>query len=126
MKPIVHKSAEDYLECILVLQEQGQQVRSIDIVKHLGFTKPSVSIAMKKLKEKAYIEVDSENLITLTPAGMEIAQKVYDRHRTIAHLLEHLGVGAETAASDACKIEHELSEETMTCIQSFVHFLLVK
>ena len=109
---VIHESAEDYLESILILQERRGQVRSIDIVNELGYSKPSVSIAMKKLRESGYISMAPDGIITLNDSGMEIASRVYGRHKTITKLFELLGVSAEQAAVDACKVEHDLSEET--------------
>ena len=117
---VIHESAEDYLESILIIQEQSGQVRSIDIVNKLGFSKPSVSIAMKKLRESGYINMAGDGNITLTDSGMEIASRIYRRHKTITRLFELLGVTPEQAAIDACKVEHDLSDETFQKIQEFV------
>ena len=117
---VIHESAEDYLESILILQERRGQVRSIDIVNELGYSKPSVSIAMKKLRESGYISMAPDGIITLNDSGMEIASRVYGRHKTITKLFELLGVSAEQAAVDACKVEHDLSEETFDRICAFV------
>ena len=114
----VHESAEDYLEAILMLREKKGQVRSIDIANELNFSKPSVSIAMKKLRESGLIEMDAGSLITLTPAGMEIATRIYERHRILTDLLIRLGVSPETARADACRIEHDLSDETWQRIKA--------
>lgn len=107
------ESLEDYLERILMLQERKIEVRSIDIVKDMGYSKPSVSIAMKKLKEKSLIQIDDKGHITLTPEGREIAERTYEKHKIIFGLLKHIGVSEETAYEDACKIEHILSDETV-------------
>ena len=117
---VIHESAEDYLESILVIQEQTGQVRSIDVVNKLGFSKPSVSIAMKKLRESGYIQMAADGSITLTDSGMTIAARVYGRHKTITSLFELLGVSPEQAAADACKVEHVLSEETFGRICAFI------
>lgn len=117
---VIHESAEDYLESILILQEQYGQVRSIDIVNHLGFSKPSVSIAMKKLRESGYISMAPDGSITLNDSGLEIARKVYGRHKVITRLFTMMGVSQEQAAVDACKVEHDLSAETFACICEFV------
>lgn len=117
---IIHESAEDYLETILVLQEEAGQVRSIDIVNKLGYSKPSVSIAMKKLRESGYISMAADGLITLNESGLEIARRVYSRHTTITKLFTLLGVSPEVAAEDACKVEHDLSKETFDRISEFV------
>ena len=116
----IHESAEDYLEAILMLQEKNGQVRSIDIANELNYSKPSVSIAMKKLRESGLIEMDGGSLITLTPAGMQIAERIYERHRVLSQLLIRLGVSEETARADACRIEHDLSDETWQKIKAHV------
>ena len=108
----IHESAEDYLETILILKNRLGQVRSIDIVREMNFSKPSISIAMKRLRENGYIEMDAEGYITLLPPGLEIAQNIYARHRLLTEFLIQLGVSPETAAVDACKIEHDISQET--------------
>ena len=117
---VIHESAEDYLESILILKERLGQVRSIDIVNELGYSKPSVSIAMKKLRENGYIHMAPDGLITLNDSGMEIAARVYKRHKTITKLFTLLGVSPEIAAEDACKVEHDLNEETFQRILEFV------
>ena len=117
---VIHESAEDYLESILVLQERRGQVRSIDIVNELGYSKPSVSIAMKKLRENGYISMDADGSITLNESGLAIAQRVYGRHKTISKLFVLLGVSPQIASEDACKVEHDLSEETFRKICQFV------
>ena len=117
---VIHQSAEDYLESILVLQEKCGQVRSIDIVNLLGYSKPSVSIAMKKLRESGYISMSPDGLITLNESGMEIARQVYNRHKVITELFVQMGVSAEVAAEDACRVEHDLSQETYERICDFV------
>ena len=108
----IHQSAEDYLETILILKERKGMVRSIDIANELQFTKASVSVAMKKLRENGYIEMDREGFITLTDKGYEIASSVYNRHKLLTRFFVALGVNEQTAAADACKIEHDISEET--------------
>jgi len=108
----IYESSENYLETILTLKNKLGTVRSIDIANDLGVSKPSVSIAMKKLREGNYIEMDPDGYITLLPSGMEIAMRIHERHRLLTKLFVLLGVSEETAAADACKIEHYLSEET--------------
>ena len=108
----IHESAEDYLETILILKNRLGQVRPIDIVREMNFSKPSISIAMKRLRENGYIEMDAEGYITLLPPWLEIAQNIYARHRLLTEFLIQLGVSPETAAVDACKIEHDISQET--------------
>ncbi|MCR4588769.1 MAG: metal-dependent transcriptional regulator [Lachnospiraceae bacterium] len=119
----IHESAEDYLEQILMLKEKIGYVRSIDIANSLGYSKPSISIAMKHLRENGYIEMDKDNLISLTASGMEIAERVYNRHKTLRTMLLDLGVSEENAEKDACKIEHDISEETFAKITAFVQNL---
>lgn len=113
----IHESAEDYLEAILILRERQGTVRSIDIVHQLELTKPSVSVAMKRFRENGYIEMDNDGFITLLPPGEEIAQRIYDRHKVLTRFLVRLGVSESVASADACKIEHDLSEETYTRIK---------
>lgn len=108
----IRESSEDYLERILILKERKGMVRSIDIANEMDFTKASVSIAMKKLRENGYIAVDAEGFITLTPSGEKIASNIYGRHKLLTKFFVRLGVNEETAAADACKVEHDLSEET--------------
>ena len=117
---VIHESAEDYLESILILHQRRGMVRSIDIVNELGYSKPSVSIAMKNLRESGYINMAHDGTITLNESGMEIAQRVYNRHKTITKLFTLLGVSEEQAAADACKVEHDLSDETFRCISDFI------
>ena len=119
----VYESAEDYLEAILVITKRRGLVRSIDIANELGYSKPSVSIAMKKLRESGYITMAGDGNITLTESGMEIASRIYHRHRTITRLFELMGVSPEQAAQDACKVEHDLSEETFGRICAYVEDL---
>lgn len=115
-----NQSAEDYLEAILMLKNEKGSVRSIDIAHALSFTKPSVSIAMKSLREKGYITVDPQGLISLTDSGLEIALKVYERHEILTKFLTHIGVDEETAMADSCKIEHDLSEITFLKLKEFL------
>lgn len=111
------ESSEDYLERILMLSEKNGSVRAIDIVHDMGFSKPSVSVAMKKLKEKSLINVDKDGLISLTDEGRKIAERIYERHKVLKEILIHIGVDEATAEDDACKVEHELSEETFAKIR---------
>ena len=115
----IHESAEDYLEKILMLQEQKGSVRSIDIAVAMGFSKPSVSVAMKNLREHGSISVDGDGYIPLAEPGMVIAQRIYDRHRKLTQFFVALGVDPEVASHDACKIEHDLSEETYSKMIEF-------
>ena len=114
----IHESAEDYLEAILILRERQGTVRSIDIVHQLELTKPSVSVAMKRFRENGYIEMDGDGFITLLPPGEEIAQRIYSRHKLLTRFLMLLGVSEETASADACKMEHDLSDETFEKIRA--------
>ena len=120
------ESVENYLETILMLGYDGAVVRSIDIANELGFSKPSISIAMKNLKANGYIEVKTGGQITLTKTGREIAQRIYDRHTLISDLLIHLGVDNETAVKDACKMEHGMSEESFIALQKHLEGLKQK
>ena len=112
-----HESAEMYLETILVLHERKGYVRSIDIANEMGFSKPSVSIAMKNLRASECIEVSPEGNITLTDKGRAIAEKIYERHQYITRWLRALGVSPETAEDDACRIEHVISDETFEALK---------
>ena len=113
----IQKSSEDYLETMLMLKEEHGYIRSVDIAAHLGVTKPSVSYATKRLRENGYITMDKDGLITLTESGLEIAERIYERHKVLTQLLISLGVSPETAREDACKIEHDLSVETFNVIR---------
>ena len=108
----VYASAEDYLEAILVVGKRRGVVRSIDIANELNFSKPSVSVAMKKLRESGLIEMDKDGFIHLLPAGAEIAEHIYERHQTLTDFFVYLGVSEAVASADACKVEHDLSSET--------------
>ena len=116
----IRKSAEDYLEQILMIREQKGVVRSIDIAAGLNVTKPSVSVAMKRLRENGYINMDKDNLITLTESGEEIARNIYDRHKTLTHCLLLVGVDEEHAREDACKMEHDISQESYEALVRFL------
>ena len=113
----IHKSAEDYLEAMLMLKEERGYIRSIDVADKLGVTKPSVSYATKRLRENGYITMDPDGLITLTDKGLEIAERMYERHKLLTELLIGLGVSPETAREDACKVEHDLSVESFDAIR---------
>ena len=113
----LQESSENYLETILMLSSHGERVRSVDIAHEMEFTRPSVSIAMKKLREKGYIEVDTEGYISLTNPGREIAESMYERHMAISNWLMSLGVEETTARTDACRIEHVISEQSFTAIK---------
>ncbi len=113
----IQESAENYLESILVLSKRQSQVRSIDVVNDLGFSKPSVSVAMKNLRENGYIRMDSDGFITLTDAGREIAEMIYERHTLLTDWLVRLGVDEETAQEDACRMEHVISKKSFEAIK---------
>lgn len=115
----IKESAENYLETILVLSKKLGVVRSIDVANEMGFTKASISIAMKRLRENEYIVVSQDGNISLTTAGKEIAKKVYERHQIIAKILISLGVNEKTAYEDSCRIEHDLSQESFEKIKEF-------
>ena len=112
----IQKSSQDYLESMLMMQQEHGYIRSIDVAEHLGVTKPSVSYATKRLRDNGYIEMDKDGLITLTDAGMQIASKMLQRHRTLTRFLVSLGVDPETAEEDACKMEHDISDQTFKAI----------
>ena len=114
----IQKSSQDYLESMLMMQQERGYIRSIDVAEHLGVTKPSVSYATKRLRENGYITMDREGFITLTDSGMAIAAKMLDRHKTLTAFLIALGVDARTAEEDACKIEHDISQQTYDAICS--------
>ncbi|MBE6915757.1 MAG: metal-dependent transcriptional regulator [Ruminococcaceae bacterium] len=116
----IYESAEDYLETILKLHRKSGAVRSIDIVNELGYSKPSVSVAMKKLRAGGYIRVDEDGFLHLTPSGEEVANRVYTRHQLLTRFLVSLGVSEEIAAEDACRIEHDISAETFGKIKEYM------
>lgn len=116
----IQESAENYLEAILVLKQERGAVRSIDIVHHMNFTKPSVSRAMGLLRTNGYITMDPEGWIELTSEGLAIAERIYERHQLFTKWLVDLGVSPETAAEDACRIEHDISEETFQRMKAYI------
>lgn len=116
----MNESAENYLETILVLGKSLPVVRSVDIANEMGFKKSSVSVAMKNLREKGHITVSDAGYITLTKSGMEIAEMIYERHTLLSSWLEYLGVDAEIAAQDACRLEHVLSKESFEAIKNHI------
>ena len=117
MKMTIYKSAEDYLEAMLMLKEERGYIRSVDVAEKLGVTKPSVSYATKRLRESGYITFDQAGMIQLLEPGCEIAERMYERHTLLTELLIGLGVSPETAREDACKIEHDLSVESFDAIR---------
>ena len=114
-----HESSEDYLETILMLREKNGNVRSIDIVNKMNYSKPSISIAMKKLKSEGLVEMDLNGYITLTSRGEEIAKRIYSRHRLLEKCLIAIGVDPETAEEEACRIEHVIDDDTYDKINAF-------
>ena len=116
----IHESAEDYLEMILVLKRKKGVVRSIDIAREMNFSKPSVSIAMKKLREDGLIEISEGHEIDLTPAGQEIAERSYERHIVLSQVLMKLGVDETTAVKEACRIEHVISQDSFEKLKTAV------
>lgn len=120
MKLNIHESAEDYLERILMLSKKMSKVRSIDIAVDMNYSKPSISRAIKNLKENGYINVDANGNITLTEKGLEIANRIFERHTILTKIFVALGVSQETAASDACKVEHDLSQETFDALKKYL------
>jgi Mn-dependent DtxR family transcriptional regulator len=115
-----NESVEDYLETILIISEEKPVVRSVDIANEMGFSKPSISVAVKNMREKVLIEVSDEGYITLTESGRALAERVYDRHKFFRKWLISLGVDEETANDDACRIEHVITEETFEAIRKKV------
>lgn len=116
---IIKESAENYLEAILMIGKKKGSVRSIDVANELNFSKPSVSVAMKRFREEGYINMNSDGIITLTQKGSDIANRVYERHQIIAQVLISLGVNKEIAYEDSCKIEHDLSDESFEKIKQY-------
>ena len=113
----IRQSSEDYLEAILMLHQRKGMVRSIDIAEELSVTKPSVSVAMKKLRTNGYIEMDEYGFISLLDKGREIAERMYERHTFITRWLTSMGVDPQVAADDACRIEHVISQETFDAMK---------
>ena len=121
MKDRVFESRENYLETILILYNRNAEVRSVDIAAEMGFSKPSVSVAMKNLRSDGCVNVDENGYITLTDKGREIAERVYERHLLFTSWLTSLGVPKEIAAEDACRIEHDLSAESFAAIKEYIN-----
>ena len=119
----IQESGEMYLESIYVLSQKGAQVRSVDVGEYLGYSKPSVSRAVGLLKSGGYLLMDKDGSLSLTEAGLEVAKKIYERHTFLSSLLERIGVSAETAAADACKIEHAISDESFEAIKAYIEKL---
>lgn len=116
----LHQSGEDYLEAILVLHEKNGIVRSIDVAQHLGYSKPSISRAMSILKNSGHITMEKDGRLELTEEGYKVARTIYERHQFLSGWLVQLGVAPETAAEDACRIEHDISCETFECLKKHV------
>ena len=117
----LYESGEMYLETILTLGQKIGNVRSIDIVREMGFSKPSVSNAMKSLREAGYVNVDDAGLVTLTDAGSEVAEKIYERHKVLSEFFKSIGVSEDTATDDACRIEHVISDETFEALKKHMN-----
>ena len=115
----IQESAEDYLESILIIGEKKEFVRAIDIVNHLGISKPSVSVYLKNLRENGYVDINDKGHLSLTDKGLSIAEKIYERHKILSSVLMSLGIDEETALKDACKIEHDLSDVTFDAIKNY-------
>ncbi len=116
----LHESGEMYLETILILTQRGKPVHSIDVAKHMNFSKPSVSRAIGILRDGGFVTVDDHGHLILTPSGLEVAEKIYERHNVLTEFLMELGVDEQTAAADACKIEHDISDKSFDLIKKHV------
>ena len=119
----LQESGEMYLETIFVLSKTGKPVRAVDVGEHMGFSKPSVSRAIGLLKKGGYVITDADGYLLLTDVGMETASKTYERHTLLTELFVRLGVDSETAAEDACKIEHDLSDTTFQAVKKYMESL---
>lgn len=108
----LHASGEDYLEAVLMLQKKNGMVRSVDLARHMGFSKPSISHAVRVLRDGGFLTMDEDGYLHLTDAGREVAEKIYERHRFFTNNLIEMGVDPETAEADACRIEHVISDES--------------
>ncbi len=117
----LQESGEMYLEAIYVLSKKSSSIRSIDVCEHMGYSKPSVSRAVGILKNGGYVVVDKDGYLSLTDSGLEIAEKIYEKHTLLADFLVRLGVSKETAVEDACKIEHDISDETFEALKKHSH-----
>ena len=116
----VTEAVENYLETILILSHKQPDVHAIDICSYLGYSRPTVSIVLKKMKDDGLVNVDQDNHITLTESGKEIAEMIYERHELLSEFFAYIGVERDTAAEDACKVEHDISEQTFLCLKE--HF----
>ena len=120
----ITEAVENYLETILILSQKQPDVHALDVCSYLGYSRPTVSIILKKMKEEGLVTVDGDNHIRLTDAGKSIAERVYDRHRTLTGFFEMLGVNKDTAAEDACLVEHDLSDETFALLKAHYNRLM--
>ena len=111
------KTTENYLETILMLSKKNGTVRSVDIANELGYSRPTISVALKDFRQKGYVTVDDCGLISLTPEGLKIAETIYERHVVLSNILMDLGVSEEVARADACRLEHEISPESFACMK---------
>ena len=116
----VHRSGEDYLEAILVIQQERGACRSVDVARHLDVSKPSVSVAMGHLRDDGMVILDDDGYLCLTDDGRKIAAEIYERHCVLTNFFRCIGVSEETAAEDACRIEHDLSQTTFDCLKAFL------
>ncbi|MBR4626497.1 MAG: metal-dependent transcriptional regulator [Ruminococcus sp.] len=116
----VTEAVENYLETILILSHKQPDVHAIDICSYLGYSRPTVSIVLKKMKDDGLVNVDQDNHITLTETGKEVALRIYERHTLLSEFFAYIGVDRDTAAEDACKVEHDISEQTFACLRE--HF----
>jgi len=117
---VIHEAAENYLETIYMLLRHKGSCRSVDVSREMGYSKPTISVMMKNLRESGHIQMDEGGFITLTETGLEVALHMYERHETIAKVLMKLGVDAETAYEDSCKIEHDLSDKSFEAIRRYM------
>lgn len=115
----ITEAVENYLETILILSQKQPDVHAIDICSYLGYSRPTVSIILRKMKEEELVSVDGSNHISLTEKGREVAERIYDRHKVLSAFFEYLGVDKDTAAEDACKVEHDLSPETFALLKDY-------
>ena len=116
----IHESGENYLEQILILSSQKSKVRAVDLCAALGFSRPTVSVMLRELRSSGFVTVTDEGGLALTDKGLAVAQRMYERHCLLAQALMAIGVSHDTALEDACKIEHDLSEETVSCLKAFL------
>ena len=122
----VTEAVENYLEAILVLKRKQPDVHAIYICNYFNYSRPTVSVALKQMKDKGFILVNGENHISLTDEGLEVAERIYERHTILSKMLVSLGVSEATALEDACKIEHDLSDETFQCIKKHFNEIMAK